>query len=176
MNNIINLLNLEDKNIEISKIERDDTAKIKYIYVHTNVSKRFCPICDMRMHSRGTRQRTVNHPMLQDGYELIILLKQRRWRCTNPACGLEMNEGFNFVNPRRRFSNASDFLILEAFKDLSKSARAIAKDFKSSDSHVLNVFDKSEISFYASPSKNSKYCPIPFSLAVRYTFIAVTLS
>ena len=27
MNNIINLLNLEDKNIEISKIERDDTAK-----------------------------------------------------------------------------------------------------------------------------------------------------
>ena len=40
MNNIINLLNLEDKNIEISKIERDDTAKIKYIYVHTNVSKR----------------------------------------------------------------------------------------------------------------------------------------
>ena len=96
----------------------------------------------MRMHSRGTRQRTVNHPMLQDGYELIILLKQRRWRCTNPACGLEMNEGFNFVNPRRRFSNASDFLILEAFKDLSKSARAIAKDFKSSDSHVLNVFDK----------------------------------
>ena len=146
MNNIINLLNLEDKNIEISKIERDDTAKIKYIYVHTNVSKRFCPICDMRMHSRGTRQRTVNHPMLQDGYELIILLKQRRWRCTNPACGLEMNEGFNFVNPRRRFSNASDFLILEAFKDLSKSARAIAKDFKSSDSHVLNVFDK-----YAKP-------------------------
>lgn len=69
MNNIINLLNLEDKNIEISKIERDDTAKIKYIYVHTNVSKRFCHICDMRMHSRGTRQRTVNHPMLQDGYE-----------------------------------------------------------------------------------------------------------
>ena len=92
MNNIINLLNLEDKNIEISKIERDDTAKIKYIYVHTNVSKRFCPICDMRMHSKGTRQRTVNHPMLQDGYELIILLKQRRWKCTNPACGLEMNE------------------------------------------------------------------------------------
>ncbi len=132
----------KDKNIEISKIECDDTAKIKYIYVHSNVSKRFCPICDMRMHSRGTRQRTVNHPMLQDGYELIILLKQRRWKCTNPACGLEMNEGFNFVNPRRRFSNASDFLILEAFKDLSGSARAIEKDFKSSDSHVLNVFDK----------------------------------
>ena len=142
MNNIINLLNLEDKNIEISKIERDNNAKIKYIHVCTKASARFCPICNMRMHSRGTRQRTVNHPMLQDGYELIVLLKQRRWKCTNPACGLEMNEGFNFVNPRRRFSNASDFLILEAFKDLSKSARAIAKEFKSSDSHVLKVFDK----------------------------------
>ena len=53
-----------------------------------------------------------------------------------------MKEGFNFVNTRRRFSNASDFLILEAFKDLSKSARAIANEFKSSDSHVLKVFDK----------------------------------
>ena len=127
MNNIINLLNLEDKNIEISKIERDDNAKIKYIHVCTKASARFCPICNMRMHSRGTRQRTVNHPMLQDGYELIVLLKQRRWKCTNPACGLEMNEGFNFVNPRRRFSNASDFLILEAFKDLSKCSCTVRK-------------------------------------------------
>ena len=33
MNNIINLLNLENKNIEISKIERDYNAKIKYIHV-----------------------------------------------------------------------------------------------------------------------------------------------
>ena len=50
MNNIINLLNLEDKNIEISKIERDDNAKIKYIHVCTKASARFCPICNMRMH------------------------------------------------------------------------------------------------------------------------------
>ena len=50
MNNIINLLNLENKNIEISKIERDYNAKIKYIPVCTKTSARFCPICNMRMH------------------------------------------------------------------------------------------------------------------------------
>ncbi len=50
MNNIINLLNLENKNIEISKIERDYNAKIKYIHVCTKTSARFCPICNMRMH------------------------------------------------------------------------------------------------------------------------------
>ena len=58
MNNIINLLNLEDKNIEISKIERDDKAKIKYIYVHTKASARFCPsaICVCIQEAPGSVQ------------------------------------------------------------------------------------------------------------------------
>lgn len=43
-----------------------------------------------RVHSRGTKKRTIRHPLLQDGYHLVFLLSQRRWRCTNPDCKYAM--------------------------------------------------------------------------------------
>lgn len=43
------------------------------------------------MHSRGVKKRTINHPILQDGYSLILLIRQRRWRCSNPDCLYEAN-------------------------------------------------------------------------------------
>ena len=30
----------------------------------------------------------LNHPVLQDSYKLVLKLKQRRWRCTNPELPL----------------------------------------------------------------------------------------
>ena len=38
------------------------------------------------MHSRGIKKQTINHPIFQDNYSLILILKQRRWHCTNPDC------------------------------------------------------------------------------------------
>jgi len=80
--------------------------------------------------------------MLQDGYLVIIVLRQRRWRCTNPYCKFVANEGFSFVNQRRRFSNASDYLIVDAMRDLSKSATAVGNIFKTSAQHVMDIFDR----------------------------------
>ena len=137
---IINLLNLEDDNLEVLNIDTNDETLTKSIHVRTAPISHYCPLCGFKMHSRGIYHRTINHPLLQDGYEVVILLDQRRWKCIN--CTFEANEGFNFINPKKRFSNASDFLIVEGMKDLSKSATAIAKEFKTSAAHVLNVFDK----------------------------------
>ena len=81
MNTITELLNLEDSDIYVSNIQIIDTKKI--ITVETPVSIHFCPQCGFKMHSRGIRERTINHPVLQDGFECIIKLRQRRWRCTN---------------------------------------------------------------------------------------------
>jgi hypothetical protein len=88
------------------------------------------------MHSRGIKTRTISHPILQDGYELILLLKQRRWRCTNEQCSREENETFNFIGKRRRNTSASDFLIVNEFRDLNISAADIARKFGTSDTHV----------------------------------------
>lgn len=141
MNSIAELLDPEDSDIFISEnlIEGDQ----KTIVLETHPEPRFCPSWELRMHSRGIKSRKVSHPILQDSYNrLTLLLKQRGWRCTNPECLYETNESFRFVNRNRRTSNATDMLIVLAFRDLNKSAASIARKFKTSDTHVLDVFDR----------------------------------
>ena len=140
MNTITDLLDLEDSDLLISDVKVEGTRKM--ITLETNPSPHFCPSCGFRMHSRGIKTRTIHHPILQDGYELLLFLKQRRWRCTNPDCEYEANDEFRFVNKRRRTTNATDMLIVLAFRDLQESAASIAKKFKTSDTHVLDVFDR----------------------------------
>ena len=140
MNTITELLNLEDADIFISDITISGTKKILTLETHPIIH--FCPICGFKMHSRGIKTRTINHPILQDTYELILKLKQRRWRCTNQQCSYTVNETFNFVNKRRRVTNATDMLIINAFRDLSISASSIAEKFNVSDTYVLETFDR----------------------------------
>ena len=140
MNSIIKLLDLEDSDIVVSDIRVEETQKI--ITLETPVIPHYCPCCGFRMYSRGIKTRKISHPILQDGYELLLHLKQRRWRCTNPDCLYETNESFRFVNQNRRSTNATDMMIVLAFKDLNETAVSIAKKFKTSDTHVLEVFDR----------------------------------
>ena len=95
MNDIIELLNLEDPNIQIASVEIHDG--IKELTLERKPSPQYCPYCGTRMHSRGVRRRSVNHPVLQDGFILRLVLKQRRWKCTCAGCGHEMNENFSFI-------------------------------------------------------------------------------
>lgn len=62
---------------------------------------------------------------VQDGFALRLILKQCRWKCTNPACAHEENENFAFISPGRRSTNLTDILILESFKDLNLSAASM---------------------------------------------------
>jgi transposase len=140
MNSITELLDLEDSDIFISETRINGDQKT--IVLETHPEPRFCPSCGFRMYSRGIKSRKISHPILQDGYRLTLLLKQRRWRCTNPECSYETNESFRFVNRNRRTSNATDMLIVLAFRDLNESAASIARKFKTSDTQVLDVFDR----------------------------------
>ena len=140
MNDITTFLDLEDSSIIIEDISTIEN--VKTITLATLPEARFCPQCGFRMHSRGVKTRTINHPIMQDTYQLVIRLKQRRWRCTNELCNREENESFNFIGKGRRNTSASDFLIVNEFRDLTKSAADIGRKFKVSDTHVLRVFDR----------------------------------
>lgn len=140
MNSITDILDLEDPDIYISDIQVEGSKKL--ITLESRPLPHYCPSCGFRMYSRGIKQRTISHPILQDGYALILLLKQRRWRCTNPNCRYEANESFRFVNRSRRTTNATDMLIIQAFRNLNEPAASIARRFKTSDTHVLDVFDR----------------------------------
>ena len=82
MNRITELLDLEDEDIFISDISIEGTRKTLTIETHPTIPH--CPVCGFRMHSRGIKTRTINHPILSDGFEVVIKLKQRRWKCTSP--------------------------------------------------------------------------------------------
>ena len=140
MNSITDLLDLEDSEIIISDITIQDQTKT--LTIETVPSAHFCPSCGYRMHSRGVKKRTINHPILQDNYQLILILKQRRWRCTNPECGYDISEAFKFVDKHRRSTNATDMLIVTAYKDLMATSATIASRFNVSDTYAHKVFDK----------------------------------
>ena len=140
MNSITDLLDLEDNDVFISNI--DVQGQTKVLTLETPPTAHFCPVCGFRMYSRGVKQRTINHPILQDNYSLVLILKQRRWRCINPDCHYSTNETFKFVNKSRRMSNATEMLIVSAYKDLMESSTSIAKRFNVSDTFAHEVFDR----------------------------------
>ena len=140
MNSITELLNLEDSDIFISDISIQGTTKT--LTLETKLYSHYCPSCGFRMHSKGIKNRTIKHPILQDNYELILILKQRRWKCTNPVCNYDISDSFKFVNKRRRTTNATDMLIVYAYRDLMETSASIANRFHISDTHVHEVFDR----------------------------------
>lgn len=140
MNSITELLNLEDSDIFIS--DTSIQGNIKTLTLETKLYAHHCPSCGYQMYSRGIKKRTIKHPILQDGYELILILKQRRWMRTNPECRYNISESFKFVNKSRRITNASDILIVLAYRDLMETTASIAKRFHVSDTHAHKVFDR----------------------------------
>ena len=140
MNSITELLNLEDSDIFISDITIQGTTK--FLTLETRLYSHFCPSCGFRMHSKGIKKRTIKHPILQDNYELILILKQRRWKCTNPECNYDISDTFRFVNKRRRTTNATDMLIVYAYRNLMETTTSIATRFHVSDTYAHEVFDR----------------------------------
>ena len=140
MNSITELLNLEDSDIFISDITIQGTTK--FLTLETKLYSHFCPSCGFKMYSKGIKKRTIKHPILQDNYELILILKQRRWKCTNPECNYDISDTFRFVNKRRRTTNATDMLIVYAYRNLMETTTSIAARFHVSDTHAHEVFDR----------------------------------
>ena len=140
MDSITKLLDLEDADLIYSDLRVE--GKTKTIVLESRPTPHFCPSCGFRMHSRGVKKRTINHPIFQDNHQLIIILKQRRWRCTNPDCRYDVSESFKFVNKNRRTTNATDMLIVLAYKNLMETSASIAKRFHVSDTYAHEVFDR----------------------------------
>lgn len=138
MNNIIKLLSLEDPSVTITDVSI--TNNIKTVTIEKNLQPVFCPCCGCRMHSRGVKTRTVNYPALQDGYSLILKVRQRRWKC--PSCKLDIADDFKFLQKYRQSTNITDLLILQDMRNLSLSVRYIAEKFNVSDTYVHQAFDR----------------------------------
>lgn len=137
---ILRLLNLEDEEVCITDIHEENHCK--YVTIETKPVAHYCPLCSYKMYSKGIKTRTVNHPILQDTYHLTLILKQRRWKCSNPKCRYDIAEAFRFVSKNRRTTNATDMLIVLEYRKLTMSTADIAAKFNVSDTYAHDVFDR----------------------------------
>lgn len=132
----LKFINIDDDTIIVTDIELKNG--IKYIHMQRNPLPTFCPYCSSRMHSKGFYTRKINHPILQDSTEVMIILKQRKWHC--PQCGTYINESFPFIDKHKQSTNMTSFMIIKAMKDLQRTTSSIAKQFNLSDTQVHNIF------------------------------------
>ena len=123
------------------KVLPSDAASI-VLELEWPIKDKFCPCCGFKMYSKGIYQRTVKHPILQDGRVLLLHLNQRKWKCQNPECGLFCKDDFPFVSKNKRVTDVTDILIVQAFKDYNLSVRQIAQRFSVTDTYAHNTFDR----------------------------------
>ena len=140
MNNydyILKLLNFQDKNIEIIKIDFVDNTY--YIYVNqqkdSNIS---CPKCGgMSVTKSTTYIRTIKHTPI-NGYPCLIKLSQIRYKCN--YCKKSFNQSTSLVIKGCYISTQTKDQILreskqkQSFKDVSKrtnvSQTTVSNEFK----------------------------------------------
>lgn len=140
MDNIIKFLNFEDEGLEeVSQVVENG---VRLLTIQKKPVPHFCPICSYRMYSKGIERRTVNHPVMQDGLQLVLKVNQRRWQCTNPACKHIVTDEFSFVERYKRNTKLSTILIVDAFRDPTRTAAYIARKFNVSDTYALTTFSK----------------------------------
>lgn len=139
-NDITKLLSIKDAGINVLSIK--EAHGIRFITIEKEAGMHFCNACGCRMHSKGIYKRTVNHPVMQDGLQLKLIVHQRRWQCTNPDCRQIETDEFSFIDPYRRNTNFSDLLIVEAFRNSFSSASEIARRYGVSDTHAITTFSR----------------------------------
>lgn len=137
-NDIMKFLNIEDKDIAITRILTN--GNVKEIHLEKILKIEHCPACSSRMHSKGKYIRKINHPILQDGYQLKLIVTQRKWRCTNPQCNLYFNDQFNFISKYKQSSNITPYMILSEMKNIHITTSDVAKRYNISDTAVHYTF------------------------------------
>lgn len=140
INIIKDLLDLkEDRDLKIVDVKIDDEKRIKAVTVEKVIVPMFCPKCGSRMYSKGYYERKVKHPVLDDGYSLLIILRQRKYRCSSRECNHYTNDQFFFVEKGKRMSDLTPILILNDLKEITVSAAVIARKRKVSETYVHEV-------------------------------------
>ena len=90
------------------------------------------------MHSKGIYPRTINHPIMQDDLQLVLIVNQR----TNPACKNILTDEFLLFDKYKHNSKLTDLMIIDAFRDPGMTAAQIARKFNVSDAYALTTFSR----------------------------------
>jgi len=133
---ISDLISLADPDSEVFDVE--SVGDLKKVHIRLKRNEMYCPACRSRMKSKGWRCREVNHPVLQGGSHLVLVLHQRKWHC--PNCGEYIYDQFCFVEKYKQNTMLVPYMIIDAMRDLNVTGRQAAERFHVSDTYVHNTF------------------------------------
>lgn len=167
----IDLKDCED--VDVKDVIIDDDNRTKTIVMERKYSAMFCPECGQRMYSKGFYTRHINHPVLDDGYRVVIELRQRKYRCTNQECNTYINEPFNFVGANKRTTYITPLLVLQDLKDITLSVAYVARKRHISETWIHQIvmsylnFDRLPLpealcvdEVYLDICKDARYCVV----------------
>ena len=137
-NDIMEFLNLKDLPVTIQSITVNGSTKT--ILLEQNKETILCPICNAKMHSKGIETRTIKHQVIQDGFKLIIKLKQRRLKCSNSNCNHQMNQPCNLAAKHKQHTLFTEVGIMNDFRDITLTCSSIAKKYNISDTIAYYTF------------------------------------
>ena len=134
--NVSELIALGDPTAKVTEVITDDNTK--YVFIEKKAPGMYCPCCGKRMLSKGIRTKNINHPVLQNGFNLILVLKVRKWHCKD--CNIYEHDHYPFVEDGKRNSSLVPLMILDKMKSLDTTARHIAEELNVSDTYVIETF------------------------------------
>ena len=137
-NDTIKLLNLEQFNL---KIERLDTAKrnnILYCYITLINQKEKCPFCFQNPVINGYRNKKITHS-ISNNNPCFIIYKARRFYCK--TCKLTYYEKNPFALKHDKLSTYTIYAILNDLKDHTVTFKNVATRYNISITSVQNIFD-----------------------------------
>ena len=138
MNNIIELLNLKEKDVEkLDVINEKDNSISFYIKLKRKIE--YCPACgSLEINVESYKIRKIKHPIL-NGVECNIKYKCRRYKCK--ICGRTFYEKNTFVDENSNTSKYTKLRILESLKDKRKTFTSVAQECNVSVTKVIEIFD-----------------------------------
>lgn len=137
-NDIIPFVNFDTEGLIFKELTIEGNTKT--LHFIKKLEPTYCEICGYRMHSKGLYKRSINHPILQDGYCLYVKIERRSWYCTNPKCRHHCLDTFSFAPKYKHNSNQTIFMILDAMRNINLTTAEIAQRFNVSDTYVHETF------------------------------------
>ena len=119
----------------------------------------------LRMHSKGVRVKRINHPALQTGYKLTLIVTVRKWVCKQ--CRIYDHDHYPFVEDGKRNTSLVPFLVLQKLKRLEVTVRQVAEELNVSDPYVFATFMR---------NVSLPRLPFPEILSIDEVYIKFTLT
>lgn len=139
-NDIIKLLNLEQFNIKIKKIETSKINNILYCYITLEPTASSCPICGgAKLFIKDYQTKRIIHSISTNN-PCFIIYKARRYKCT--YCNSIFYEHNPFSLKNNKESTYTIYKVLDELKYHTNTFTDVARNLNLSVTTVIRIFDQ----------------------------------